>query len=72
MSFIKYIADESHYKEVLSLVRTDDKTFYFHCAMEGEKLDCIVNSMTSRVKKWNGDEWNEQSTNHSQTSDCLS
>ena len=27
MSFIKYIADENHYKDVLSLVRTDDKTF---------------------------------------------
>jgi len=25
----------------LSLVRTDEKTFYFHCALEGEKLDCI-------------------------------
>ena len=26
----------------LSLARTNDKTFYFHCAMEGEKLDCIA------------------------------
>jgi len=26
----------------LSLVRTDEKTFYFHCALEGEKLDCIA------------------------------
>ncbi len=26
----------------LSLVRTDEKTFYFHCAMEGEKLECIA------------------------------
>ena len=26
----------------LSLARTDDKTFYFHCALEGDKLDCIV------------------------------
>ena len=25
----------------LSLVRVDDKTFYFHCALEGDKLDCI-------------------------------
>jgi len=24
------------------LARTDDKTFYFHCALEGEKLDCIA------------------------------
>ncbi|MCR5180388.1 MAG: pyridoxamine 5'-phosphate oxidase family protein [Bacteroidaceae bacterium] len=26
----------------LSLVRTDEKTFYFHCALEGEKLECIA------------------------------
>ena len=26
----------------LSLARTDDKTFYFHCALDGEKLDCIA------------------------------
>ena len=26
----------------LSLARTDDKTFYFHCALEGDKLDCIA------------------------------
>lgn len=26
----------------LSLVRTDEHTFYFHCALEGEKLDCIA------------------------------
>ncbi len=25
----------------LSLVRSDDSTFYFHCASEGEKLDCL-------------------------------
>ena len=25
----------------LSLVRNDEKTFYFHCADEGEKIDCI-------------------------------
>ena len=30
----------------LSLVRTDEKTFYFHCAMEGEKLDCIAHNPT--------------------------
>ena len=34
--------DGSPYGVPLSLVRTDDKTFYFHCAMEGEKLDCIT------------------------------
>ena len=30
----------------LSLARTDDKTFYFHCALEGEKLDCIASNPT--------------------------
>lgn len=25
----------------LSLVRRDDKTFYFHCADEGQKIDCL-------------------------------
>lgn len=25
----------------LSLVRKDERTFYFHCAGEGEKLDCL-------------------------------
>lgn len=25
----------------LNLVRTDENTFYFHCALEGDKLDCI-------------------------------
>ena len=26
----------------LSLVRTDEQTFYFHSAMEGEKWDCLT------------------------------
>ena len=30
----------------LSLARTDDKTFYFHCALEGDKLDCIAANPT--------------------------
>ena len=34
--------DSTPYGVPLSLARTDDKTFYFHCAMEGEKLDCIA------------------------------
>ena len=34
--------DGNPYGVPLSLARTDDKTFYFHCAMEGEKLDCIA------------------------------
>ena len=29
------------YSVPLSLVREGEKTFYFHCAAEGEKLDCI-------------------------------
>lgn len=28
----------------LSLVRKGDKTFYFHCADEGEKLECLKNN----------------------------
>ncbi len=34
--------DGSPYGIPLSLIRTDEKTFYFHCALEGEKLDCIA------------------------------
>ena len=30
----------------LSLARTDEKTFYFHCALEGEKMDCIAANPT--------------------------
>lgn len=37
-------ADGTPYGLPLSLVRTDDRTFYFHCAMEGEKLDCIAHN----------------------------
>ena len=29
------------YSVPLSLARKDETTFYFHCAMEGMKLDCI-------------------------------
>ena len=40
--------DGTPYGVPLSLARTDDRTFYFHCAMEGEKLDCIaVNPMVA-------------------------
>ena len=35
-------ADGTPYGVPLSLARTDDKTFYFHCALEGDKLDCIA------------------------------
>ena len=34
--------DGTPYGVPLSLVRTDDRTFWFHCALEGEKLDCIA------------------------------
>lgn len=33
--------DGTPYGLPLSLVRRDSETFYFHCASEGEKLDCL-------------------------------
>ena len=39
VSFTK--PDGTPYGVPLSLTRTDEKTFYFHCALEGDKLDCI-------------------------------
>ena len=33
--------DGSPYGLPLSPVRSDSRTFYFHCAGEGEKIDCI-------------------------------
>ena len=36
----------------LSLARTDDKTFYFHCALEGDKLDCIEVRPDSWPQGW--------------------
>ena len=33
--------DGTPYGLPLSLVRRDEKTFYFHCAAEGEKIECI-------------------------------
>lgn len=33
--------DGSPYGVPLNLVRKDNDTFYFHCAEEGEKLDCL-------------------------------
>ena len=33
--------DGTPYGLPLSLVRKDETTFYFHCADEGEKIDCI-------------------------------
>ena len=34
MSFIKYIADENHYKEVLSLVEKAKEMGFLHCEVE--------------------------------------
>lgn len=36
--------DGTPYGLPISTIRTDEKTFYFHCAKEGEKLDCIKNN----------------------------
>ncbi len=36
--------DHTPYGIPLSLVRKDEKSFYFHCAFEGEKVDCIKNN----------------------------
>lgn len=33
--------DGTPYGLPVSTIRSDEKTFYFHCAPEGEKLDCI-------------------------------
>ena len=37
-------SDGSPYGLPLSLARTDEKTFYFHYALEGDKLDCIAHN----------------------------
>lgn len=34
-------SDGTPYGLPLSVVRRDGQTFYFHCASEGEKIDCI-------------------------------
>ena len=36
--------DGTPYGLPLSLVRRDERTFYFHCAAEGEKLDCLTHN----------------------------
>lgn len=33
--------DGTPYGLPLSLARKDEKTFYFHCARDGEKIDCL-------------------------------
>ena len=42
VSFLR--PDGSPYGVPLSLVRMDDDTFFFHCALEGKKLDCIASN----------------------------
>lgn len=40
--------DGTPYGVPLSVVRRDEHTFYFHCASEGEKIDCLkANSIVS-------------------------
>lgn len=40
--------DGTPYGVPLNLVRKDDTTFYFHCAADGEKIDCLeCNHMVS-------------------------
>lgn len=57
--------DGSPYGLPLSLVRTDDKTFYFHCASEGEKLDCIkANPIVSLSAVWRCHPVHEEETNN--------
>lgn len=36
--------DGTPYGLPLSVVRKDENTFYFHCADEGEKIDCLNNN----------------------------
>ena len=36
--------DGTPYGVPLSLVRGEGSTFYFHCADEGEKMDCLRNN----------------------------
>lgn len=36
--------DGTPYGLPFNMVRRDDKTFYFHCAAEGEKIDCLRHS----------------------------
>lgn len=39
-------AEGEPYAIPLSLVRTDEKTFYFHCALEGKKVDIWASNPT--------------------------
>lgn len=35
-------SDGTPYAVPISMIRADENTFYFHCAPEGEKIDCIL------------------------------
>lgn len=39
-------ADGSPYAVPLSIIRASESVFYFHCASEGEKIDCITANPT--------------------------
>lgn len=41
--------DGTPYGLPLSVVRRDEKTFYFHCAAEGEKIDCLRHNSTVSI-----------------------
>lgn len=41
--------DGTPYGVPLSLIRKDERTFYFHCAGEGEKLDCLKHNPTVSI-----------------------
>lgn len=57
--------DGTPYGLPLSVVRTDDKTFYFHCAGEGEKLDCIkANPIVSMSAVWRCHPEHEEEANN--------
>ena len=38
--------DGTPYGVPLSLARSDERTFYFHCAAKGEKMECLQRNKT--------------------------
>ncbi len=44
MSMIR--PDGSPYAVPLNMARRDDRIFYFHCAFDGEKIDCLKHNPT--------------------------
>lgn len=64
--------DGSPYGLPLSLIRKDNLTFYFHCASEGEKLDCLktnpmvsLSAVSKCMPKYEGDKNNFTEYYHS-------